>query len=102
MSKVGFLNETTSFFFTFFFQDIFENDDIKLDSMFIVSLVKDLVRVSIKLKSCGIDSLHLLVELSYGGHKNTQSSQLSFVKHIVYNKEKKHRLYFVKVYLAGH
>jgi hypothetical protein len=29
-----------------FFQDILENDDVKLDSMFIASLVHDLIKVS--------------------------------------------------------
>lgn len=34
----------TSFFF---FQDIIENEDIKLDNMFITSLVHDLIKVSV-------------------------------------------------------
>lgn len=30
-----------------FFQDIIENEDIKLDNMFITSLVHDLIKVSV-------------------------------------------------------
>jgi len=31
----------------FYFQDIIENEDIKLDDMFIASLVHDLIKVSV-------------------------------------------------------
>ena len=31
---------------TFFFQDILENEDLKLDNMFIASLVKDIIQVN--------------------------------------------------------
>lgn len=34
-------------FSLFFFQDIIENEDIKLDNMFITSLVHDLIKVSV-------------------------------------------------------
>lgn len=43
MHKNNILYECVSYIF----QDIIENEDIKLDNMFITSLVHDLVRVSI-------------------------------------------------------
>lgn len=35
-----------------FFQDILENEDIKLDNMFMASLIGDIVRVSFYFKFC--------------------------------------------------
>lgn len=32
---------------TFYFQDILENEDVKLDSMFVSSLVVDLIKVNL-------------------------------------------------------
>lgn len=36
-----------------FFQDIVENEDIRLDRMFIASLVHDLIKVSVRIHYCG-------------------------------------------------
>lgn len=47
-SHLLFLIKTQSFVLSF--QDILENEDVKLDNMFIASLVGDIIRVSV----CGV------------------------------------------------
>lgn len=43
------------------FQDIIENEDIKLDDMFIASLVHDLIKVSISLRTLERDVEYIYI-----------------------------------------
>lgn len=47
------------------FQDIIENEDIKLDDMFIASLVHDLIKVSISLRTLERDVEYIYIFLFF-------------------------------------
>jgi hypothetical protein len=61
-----------------FLQDILENEDVKLDNMFIASLVGDIIRVSISWEVCVRACVCVCVrECTACAHKNRQNLQCS-------------------------
>lgn len=62
------------------FQDIIENEDIKLDDMFIASLVHDLIKVSISLRTLerDVEYTYFFSLLGYAVHSRVICTSLSW------------------------